>query len=265
MHALSQAPRPWNIRRRVEQCRAHQGRFHSPHRFSEVRVRRKGPGAHGPGRTGRTGAERRKCGSGCRDRQESASWGRCGSGARLSDGNRKGREMVARDEQKRMAGRVAWRDDVGNGNEPSQRGTDGRRKGQTGDQRTANKRGEVWTNQKRGRLSISRPRIKDVEVFSKRQKQVAADLAKIFVERFLLTITYFVISTVRRYILPDSTAESDAMVLTLESTPWSVSTLTVRVSADLIGNLSAVYPIIHAVTVPSEAGANPPSLVMILS
>ena len=65
------------------------------------------------GGTGRTGAERRKCGSGCRDRQESASWGRCGSGARLSDGNRKGREMVARDEQKRMAGRVAWRDALG--------------------------------------------------------------------------------------------------------------------------------------------------------
>ena len=38
---------------------------------------------------------------------------------------------------------------------------------------------------KRGRLSISRPRIKGVEVFSKRQKQVAADLAKTFVDRFL--------------------------------------------------------------------------------
>ena len=82
------------------------------------------------GGTGRTGAERRKCGSGCRDRQESASWGRCGSGARLSDGNRRGRKMVARDEQKRMAGRVAWRDDVGNGNEPSQRGTDRDRRAQ---------------------------------------------------------------------------------------------------------------------------------------
>ena len=104
----------------------------------------------GTGRTGRTGAERRKCGSGCRDRQESASWGRCGSGARLSDGNRKGREMVARDEQKRMAGRVAWRDDVGNGNEPSQRGTDGRRKGQAGDHRTANKRGASRSGAGRG-------------------------------------------------------------------------------------------------------------------
>ena len=30
LHALSQAPRPWNIRQRVEQCRAHKGRFHSP-------------------------------------------------------------------------------------------------------------------------------------------------------------------------------------------------------------------------------------------
>ena len=39
---------PWNIRRRVEHRGAHQGRFHSPHRFSEARVRRKGPGAHGP-------------------------------------------------------------------------------------------------------------------------------------------------------------------------------------------------------------------------
>ena len=80
--------------------------------------------------TGLTGAERRKCGGGCRDRQESASWDRCGSGARLSDGNRRGRKMVARDEQKRMAGRVAWRDDVGNGNEPSQRGTDRDRRAQ---------------------------------------------------------------------------------------------------------------------------------------
>ena len=33
----------------VEHRRAHQGRFHSPHRFSEARVRRKGPGAHGTG------------------------------------------------------------------------------------------------------------------------------------------------------------------------------------------------------------------------
>ena len=40
---------PWNIRRRVEHCGAHQGRFHSPHRFSEARVRRKGPSAHGTG------------------------------------------------------------------------------------------------------------------------------------------------------------------------------------------------------------------------
>ena len=39
---------PWNIRRRVEHRGAHQGRFHSPHRFSEARVRRKGSGAHGP-------------------------------------------------------------------------------------------------------------------------------------------------------------------------------------------------------------------------
>ena len=43
----------WNIRRSVEHCLsvehrgAHQGRFHSPRCFSEVRVRRKGPGAHG--------------------------------------------------------------------------------------------------------------------------------------------------------------------------------------------------------------------------
>ena len=43
----------WDIRRHVEHCRsvehrgAHQGRFHSPHRFSEARVRRKGAGAHG--------------------------------------------------------------------------------------------------------------------------------------------------------------------------------------------------------------------------
>ncbi len=33
--------------RRVEHRGAHQGRFHSPRRFSEARVRRKGPGAHG--------------------------------------------------------------------------------------------------------------------------------------------------------------------------------------------------------------------------
>ena len=41
------APCPWNIRRRVEHRGAHQGRFHSPRRFSEARVRKKGPGAHG--------------------------------------------------------------------------------------------------------------------------------------------------------------------------------------------------------------------------
>ena len=32
----------------MEHRGAHQGRFHSPHRFSEARVRRKGSGAHGP-------------------------------------------------------------------------------------------------------------------------------------------------------------------------------------------------------------------------
>ena len=156
--AICVAPPPWDIRQRVEHRGAHQGRFHSPHLFSEVRVRRKGPGAHGPGRTGRTGrtgAERRKCGSGCRDRQESASWGRCGSGARLSDGNRKGREMVARDEQKRMAGRVAWRDALGvmtwvtatSRRKEGLTGTDGRRKGQAGNHRTANKRGQARERQ----------------------------------------------------------------------------------------------------------------------
>ena len=41
------APRPWNLRRCVEHRGAHQGRFHSPRRFSEARVRKKGPGAHG--------------------------------------------------------------------------------------------------------------------------------------------------------------------------------------------------------------------------
>ena len=48
------APRPWNLRRCVEHRGAHQGRFHSPRRFSEARVRKKGPGAHGTalGRTG---------------------------------------------------------------------------------------------------------------------------------------------------------------------------------------------------------------------
>ncbi len=46
----SYLPRAWN--NAVEQCRAHQGRFHSPRCFSDVRVRRKGSGAHGnePGR-----------------------------------------------------------------------------------------------------------------------------------------------------------------------------------------------------------------------
>ena len=37
----------WNIQRGVEHRGAHQGRFHSPRRFPEARVRRKGPGAHG--------------------------------------------------------------------------------------------------------------------------------------------------------------------------------------------------------------------------
>ena len=50
--AICVAPPPWDIRQRVEHRGAHQGRFHSPHLFSEVRVRRKGPGAHGPGRPG---------------------------------------------------------------------------------------------------------------------------------------------------------------------------------------------------------------------
>ena len=46
----SYLPHAWN--NAVEQCRAHQGRFHSPRCFSEARVRRKGSGAHGnePGR-----------------------------------------------------------------------------------------------------------------------------------------------------------------------------------------------------------------------
>ena len=56
----------------------------------------------------------------------------------------------------------------------------------------------------------------------------------------------------------------DVKVLTLEITPWSVVTLIVRVSPDVTSNLSATYPIIHAVTVPSEAGAKFPSLVVIL-
>ena len=37
----------WNIRPCVEHRGAHQGRFHSPRRFSEARVRKKGSGAHG--------------------------------------------------------------------------------------------------------------------------------------------------------------------------------------------------------------------------
>lgn len=77
--------------------------------------------------------------------------------------------MVARDEQKRMAGRVAWGDMVdGAGADmmawgdalgvmtwvtaTSRRkegltGTDGRRKGQAGDHRTANKRGQARERQ----------------------------------------------------------------------------------------------------------------------
>ena len=44
---------PWN--NAVEQCRAHQGRFHSPRCFSDVRVRRKGSGAHGTPKIGCAG------------------------------------------------------------------------------------------------------------------------------------------------------------------------------------------------------------------
>lgn len=144
----------------------------------------------GTERTGLTGAGRRKCGSGCRDRQESASWGRRGSGARLSDGNRRGRKMVARDEQKQMAGRAAWGDMVDSAvanmvawddalgvmmwvTATSRRkegltgtdwrrkaqererqgltGTDGRRKAQAGDHRTANKRGAGTSGRCRSR------------------------------------------------------------------------------------------------------------------
>ena len=56
----------------------------------------------------------------------------------------------------------------------------------------------------------------------------------------------------------------DVRVLALEITPWSVVTLIVRVSPDVTSFLFAPYPIIHAVTVPSEAGAKFPSLVLIL-
>ena len=56
--------------------------------------------------------------------------------------------MVARDEQKRMAGRVAWRDALGvmtwvtatSRRKEGLTGTDRRRKEQAGDHRTANKR-----------------------------------------------------------------------------------------------------------------------------
>ena len=50
------APCPWNIRLCVEHRGAHQGRFHSPRRFSEARVRKKGPGAHGTA-LGRTASQ----------------------------------------------------------------------------------------------------------------------------------------------------------------------------------------------------------------
>ena len=95
MHALSQAPRPWNIRRRVEHRGAHQGRFHSPHRFSEARVRRKGPGAHGTGAMagvgtgdrswrGTTDAGRRKLGPAGRERRCRKT--QAGTGARAAAG-----------------------------------------------------------------------------------------------------------------------------------------------------------------------------------
>ena len=51
-----------------------------------------------------------------------------------------------------------------------------------------------------------------------------------------LYMGYFVISTVRRYILPDSKVILDVRGLSLEITPWSVVTLIVRVSPDGTSN-----------------------------
>ena len=67
--------------------------------------------AAGADRNGQAG--RHKCGSSCRGRQEIASGDRRGSAARLSDGSRRWRKMVARDEQKQTRGRAAWGDALG--------------------------------------------------------------------------------------------------------------------------------------------------------
>ena len=66
--------------------------------------------AAGADRNGQAG--RHKCGSGCRGRQEITSGDMRGSAARLSDGSRRWRKMVARDEQKQTRGRAAWGDMV---------------------------------------------------------------------------------------------------------------------------------------------------------
>ncbi len=164
MHALSASPLrgtpagAWNNAVRTRGVFTHRDDFQKLACVERGLVRTARGGTGRTGRTGRTGAERRKCGSGCRDRQESASWGRCGSGARLSDGNRRGRKMVARDEQKRMAGRVAWGDALGvmtwvtatSRRKEGLTGTDGRREGQAGDHRTANKRGASRSGAGRG-------------------------------------------------------------------------------------------------------------------
>ena len=86
--------RPWNIRQRVEHRGAHQGRFHSPRCFSEARVRRKGPGAHGAELAGLTELTELTGADGGRRAQEAASGDWCGSAARLSDGSRRGRKAT---------------------------------------------------------------------------------------------------------------------------------------------------------------------------
>ena len=94
--------RPWNIRQRVEHRGAHQAPFYAGGLSEIIAVSENAPGAHGAGLAGVDGA-----GGGGRT-QEGANGDWCGSAARLSDGNRRGRKIVARDEQKRMADMAAW-------------------------------------------------------------------------------------------------------------------------------------------------------------
>ena len=124
--------RPWNIAVRTRGIFTHRDSFQKP-----ACVER------GPGRTGRTGAERADWRRKAQVRKRlQGQAGMCKLGQVRERGETKrrkpertedgGARRTETDGGPGGLGRCAWRDDVGNGNEPSQRGTDRDRRAQEG-------------------------------------------------------------------------------------------------------------------------------------